>query len=393
MKTSAVEIAGRDRAGNLLGFDRQRFKYLLLALLGWTALIFISTTVAFIGRGGETLADWMSPLRKMATYYYLWALASVAVYRFVDRFPFTFRSSVWLIPAHIAMMAALSTAITFFVHGPDFRYWMLGRSAPGAHALSISIYLFIVIGCLYLRDYRSRLDQERRAREMELRAIRLENRLNVAKLDALRMQVNPHFLFNALNSIASLIETENNVEAYRTTELLGGLLRRILEQSDESLSTLAEEIEFVERYVEIEKVRFGDRLRFEVETVPECLDCRVPSLILQPLVENSIKHAVAPSQGPVTVRVRCRRQSGALILTVEDDGPGFSSQRPSTSDGGVGLENIRQRLRLIYGEEATLSVESGPGTSIEVSLTIPLDEGSDRPAQLHRRFAAEPSTA
>ncbi|MEJ2085469.1 MAG: histidine kinase [Acidobacteriota bacterium] len=348
----------------------RRLKPIALATLGWGALVVISTTTVYISRGGQSFGDWIRPLSRITTYYFLWAFASLGIYRFIDRFPFRLYRLVWLVPTHLVLATGLALIITLLVHGAAFPYWMWGPGASGFQSLTASMYLFIVVGCLFLRDYRAGLEQERLAQQMKLRATVLENRLNVARLDALRMQINPHFLFNALNSIASLIETQDNDHAYRTTELLGSLLRTILDHSHEASTTLAEEVEFVRRYVEVERVRFGDRLSFEVEIADDCLDRRVPALILQPIVENSVKHAVVPTQSPVQICLRCELRERTLELRVEDDGPGFPQLRGAQSRG-LGLENVRRRLELIHGKSAQLDIESTPGERTTVSIRLP----------------------
>ena len=349
----------------------RRLKPIALATLGWGALVVISTTTVYISRGGQSFGDWIRPLSRITTYYFLWAFASLGIYRFIDRFPFRMSRLVWLLPTHLALATGLAVLITFLVHGAAFPHWMWGPGASGFQSLTASMYLFIVVGCLFLRDYRAGLEQERLAQRMKLRATVLENRLNLAKLDALRMQINPHFLFNALNSIASLIETRDNDHAYRTTELLGSLLRAILDHSHEASTTLAEEVEFVRRYVEVERVRFGDRLSFKVEIAEDCLERTVPALILQPIVENSVKHAVVPAQCPVEICLRSELREGNLELRVEDNGPGFSQPR-ADRPRGVGLENVRRRLELIYGAAAELAIESIPGAKTMVSIRLPV---------------------
>ena len=377
---SRVETADRAllRARRSSARLERQVKPVALAILGWGALVVISTTTVFITNGGESLAEWARPLRRITTYYYLWAIASVVVYRFIDRFPFKASRLPWLIPAHTMLMAVFALVVTVLVHGSVWRYWLLGAGAIGFQSLTASIYLFVVVGCLFLRDYRAGLEQERIAQEMKLRASLLESRLQAAKLDALRMQINPHFLFNALNSIASLIETRDNDEAYRTIELLGGLLRTILDQSRESMTTVAEEVDFVRRFVEIEKIRFGDRLRFLVDVDPRCADEAIPALILQPIVENSIKHAVVPSEERVEIRLRCALVEDRIELSVEDDGPGFSGER-SDRAGGLGLNNVRHRLELLSGDSADLRIESIPDTGTAVTIQLRRHDPAPRP--------------
>jgi LytS/YehU family sensor histidine kinase len=211
--------------------------------------------------------------------------------------------------------------------------------------------------------------RDREAREARLRSSLLENQLNLARMDALKMQVNPHFLFNALNSIAALIETDRNVEAYHTTELLGGLLRSALDQSSDRFLTLQQELEFVERYINVEKVRFGSRITFRVTADEACRATQVPALILQPLIENSIKHAVNRSTAPVAIELYARQSGELLELRLTDNGPGLAAD--STAGGGYGLANIHKRLALAYHGAAQLRVENRRDGGVCATLVLP----------------------
>jgi len=197
-----------------------------------------------------------------------------------------------------------------------------------------------------------------------------EKLLLAAKIEALKSQINPHFLFNTLTSISSLIRSQP--ETARTLiNKLSGLLRRLL-RSQEHFVTLREELESVDEYLDIEVIRFGPKLRVRKEIAPDTIDVVVPSMILQPLVENSIKHGLSRKVGTGTITVRSWRDHTRVMIEVEDDGMGFLVERleqPMAS--GIGLANVRERLRVIYGATYQLTMASEPGKGTRARIEIP----------------------
>jgi two-component system LytT family sensor kinase len=197
-----------------------------------------------------------------------------------------------------------------------------------------------------------------------------EKLLLEAKIEALKNQINPHFLFNTLSSISSLIRSQPDTARMLIIKL-SGLLRRLL-RSHEHFVTLREELESIDEYLDIEVVRFGSRLVVRKEVAPDTLDLVVPSMILQPLVENSIKHGFARKLGPGTITIRSRRDGGRAIIEVEDDGMGFVLDRlnqPMSS--GIGLANVRERLRVIFGATYQLRMTSEPGHGTLARIEVP----------------------
>ena len=197
-----------------------------------------------------------------------------------------------------------------------------------------------------------------------------EKLLLAAKIEALKSQINPHFLFNTLTSVSSLIRSQP--ETARTLiNKLSGLLRRLL-RSHEHFVTLREEIESIDEYLDIEVVRFGPKLRVRKELAPDTVDIIVPSMILQPLVENSIKHGLSRKVGAGTITIRSWREHSRVMIEVEDDGMGFLLERleqPMAS--GIGLANVRERLRVIYGATYQLTLTSEPGKGTRARIEIP----------------------
>ena len=229
-----------------------------------------------------------------------------------------------------------------------------------------------------------RLDELDREEE-RMESVRLESRLSrqlvEAELRALRAQINPHFLFNSLNTIAALISLEPE-KAEKFTVRLARIFRYVLLHADQSLSSIDEEMDFLRTYLEIEQIRFGERLLVEFDVETSIAYMAVPSLILQPLVENAIKHGIAPKVGKSRIRVQAKRRDRLLLLSVEDDGIGLftngSQPDPSLSGAiantGVGLQNIRERLQTMYGEAARLSLVNVPGGGSRATLEIPVGE-------------------
>ncbi len=208
----------------------------------------------------------------------------------------------------------------------------------------------------------------RRSREREGRASALEVQLTKARLNALQAQLHPHFLFNALNAISTLLRREDTRAAQDALASFSELLRLALCHSTQPEVALREDLEFLRRYVEIQQTRLGARLRFEEVIDPEALDALVPALLLQPLVENAIRHGIEPSANPGLVRVIVEIQGGRLAVTVEDNGAGLSNKENARGGAGIGLQNLRSRLESLYG--AQQSVQFGPRKEDGVAVRV-----------------------
>ncbi|MGD0497707.1 MAG: histidine kinase [Bryobacteraceae bacterium] len=191
-----------------------------------------------------------------------------------------------------------------------------------------------------------------------------------ARLAALTSQINPHFLFNTLNSVSSLIRTDPQ-QARVMVMKLSQVLRRLL-RKHESFNPLREELSFIEDYLSIELVRFGDKLRFEKDVAEDALDMLVPSMLLQPLVENSIKHGLSSKVAGGTIRIRARRSDSRLLLEVEDDGVGIPESRLATLlEQGIGVSNVNERLKVLFGSEYRMWIDSRPGEGTRIRIEAP----------------------
>jgi LytS/YehU family sensor histidine kinase len=226
----------------------------------------------------------------------------------------------------------------------------------------VAVY-FAVVGIEHATRY------FREIHERDLQMARLSEQLAGARFDALQAQVNPHFLFNTLNTIAVRVRDADTSGAARMIEQLSDVLRRTLKRDQPNEVALDEELDLVRQYLAIEQARFSDRLRPAFDVADDVRSAAVPSFAIQHLVENAIRHGIARRSDAGRVTVMARRRSGALVVTVADDGPGF---RDTTAVAiGHGLENTRERLRGLYGDRASLTVTNAPSGGAIVMLTIP----------------------
>ncbi|MGE0556091.1 MAG: sensor histidine kinase [Gemmatimonadales bacterium] len=203
------------------------------------------------------------------------------------------------------------------------------------------------------------------------RALRAESLASQARLDALRFQLQPHFLFNSLNAISTLVVEGRSDEASKMLSRLSDFLRLVLDSPGADTVTLAEELDFAERYLAIERVRFGDRLEVRVEVAEETLGAPVPALLLQPIVENAVRHGIAPRERGGSVEIVATRAGGELVLAISDRGRGAANGGvPAESNGErIGLANLRERLERRYGEAHRFTIEAdGDGTRVEIAL-------------------------
>ncbi|MGH7595279.1 MAG: sensor histidine kinase [bacterium] len=227
-----------------------------------------------------------------------------------------------------------------------------------------------IIGVLYAFDY------YRKYREHEVKASQLQAQLAQAQLQALKMQLHPHFLFNTLHAISTLVHKDPEA-ADRMIARLSDLLRLSLENLGVQEVPLKNELEFLERYLEIEQIRFGDRLTVQMNIEPEALDGMVPNFILQPIVENAIRHGIAPRAVPGRIEIHAKRENGRLLLEVRDDGPGLPDGKQEALKKGVGLANTQARLQQLYGAAHRFELANAEAGGLIVRLSIPVRLAND----------------
>jgi signal transduction histidine kinase len=238
-----------------------------------------------------------------------------------------------------------------------------------------STYLLLCWSGLYFGiKYYESLQKQREA------ALHAQSLAQEAQLKMLRYQLNPHFLFNTLNAISTLILDNDNRTANQTVMRLSDFLRYTLDQDPMKRVTLRQEIEALNLYLNTERLRFGARLRLEFAVEDAALEALVPSLLVQPLIENAVKYAVSPSENGGTIRIEARVRGTMLELTVSDDGPGLRDPNKALEGRGVGLRNARERLKVLYGDQHRFVVlDNRPGLRVEIGLPVENSAESDKP--------------
>ena len=303
-----------------------------------------------------------------------WIPVTLVIVWLVSRFPLTrdrWLRNLW---PHIVAFPALTYFSNILV---VLGFWASSGSFRGMEALlrgalfwtSMRIHIAALIYAAIVGLTQS-LQHYRAGQARELRIARLEGQLARARMDALNAQLRPHFLLNTLHTIGHLWRSGRSEEADRLLDHLGALFERVQRTTSETHVALSEELEMVEEYLAIEAARFSDRLDVSIDADPEVLGCAVPPLMLQPLVENAIRHGIAQSSAAGKVRVAACRRGSELHLVVEDDGPGLLEDAPSRGTG-TGHSNLRRRLDELYGEAATLTVHSAAGSGYTVEVTVP----------------------
>ena len=303
---------------------------------------------------------------------YVWAALTPAILYMGRRFRLGWPNPPVAILAH-GTAIIVATTLTALVNTVVRRIVL-----PAEHALffmqvhdsfrgMLPVGAIIYIGSL-LASYSKTVTRKYQARETE--AARLSAQLAEARLATLRMQLNPHFLFNSLNAIAGLVREHDNRTAVRVLAQLSDVLRHVLSTSSVSEVPLREELEFIAEYLDIERVRFPERLHVTWHVAAETKEALVPSLILQPVVENALKHGIHQRSARGHVHVEATRAGDVLRLMVRDDGRGFGSERPA-GPFGVGLTNTSARLEQLYGSRGRLSLGNGPNGGAQVVIELP----------------------
>ena len=236
---------------------------------------------------------------------------------------------------------------------------------PYGLAIDIVVYGTLLVGG-------GALFAQRRAHHLELRESKLEAELARAELRALRLEIEPHFLFNTLNSIAALIRLKDNARALEMLVGLGDFMRGNLEDARDQFAPLSTEIDWVKRYVALQQTRFGDRLRVDYEVAADCLEVAVPTLLLQPIVENALRHGAARHAGPCRVVVGAAVKQRRLTLWITDDGAGLPANFDLNKQTGTGLRNTRSRLEHLYGADASIELKSRAPSGTTVSIALPI---------------------
>ena len=359
---------------------RRRLFLFGLILLFWTlAALAFTAQLYFTRMLSERPLTLGRVVSEQFIYPYLWALATPLVLWLAWRFPVA--QGTWRrnLPLHMLFALALMVVINSTFH---LLYHLVSGPHPEPYDLTDTARTVIynssetvgVYGLIILFSHA--FNYYKRYREGELRASRLEAHLANAQLQALKMQLQPHFLFNTLHSISALLYKDAEA-ADRMIARLGDFLRLTLENSGTQEVTLQQELEFLKCYLEIERIRFQDRLTTHLDIDPRTLDAHVPNLILQPIVENAIRHGIAPRSAPGRIEIQAKRNNGRVRIEVKDNGPGLAPNHSADKrqrDGGLGLANTRARLERLYGEAHRFELANAPEGGLVVTLEIPADK-------------------
>jgi two-component system LytT family sensor kinase len=329
----------------------------------------------------STFTDWPASLPFLLAlnlgYWYSWACLTPAILWLSRWAPFeraTWKRAVAVhVPGvfiatllHIALTISLKT-LTVWTVGQDHSWQQEAQRMFFNNFDWEMMTYWAIVGLSHALRYYSE------ARDRELRESQLETHLAEAQLQALQRQLQPHFLFNTLNTISALMH--RNVDAAdNMIAKLSDLLRISLQNVGVQEVGLKQELDFLSKYLEIEQTRFRDRLTVVFDVQPDTLDALVPNLVLQPLVENSIKHGIGPRPTPGQIEIRSRRAGGLLELEVRDNGVGLSAARLTNFNRGVGLANTRSRLQHLYGSSHRFEFRQPPGGGLSVLIAIPFVE-------------------
>ncbi len=374
-----IEETDQDFASEALAIPWWQRRWMRVALVAviWTFIGIVFTLQGYFSSyRSERPVAFTDSLFLQMTWSYLWALATPLVLFAAARLPIERTNWIRNSLIHVPLSIALSVIVTALGHVLNWLYWgwsmgrpfsfeRMGRFVVGNFSEGIGIYLLIAITSYAFSYYR-------RDREGQVRTLLLEAQLSQAQMQALKMQLNPHFLFNTLHSISALLHRDTESARQMITRL-GDFLRLTLENSGSQEVTLQQEIEFLSCYLEIERIRFQDRLVTRIDVSQQTLDAKVPNLILQPIVENAIRHGIAPRSTPGLIEIEANQRNGALRIQIRDNGPGLPEHRTPENlfKKGLGLANTETRLERLYGAAHVFDLRNNPDGGLVVTLEIP----------------------
>jgi sensor histidine kinase YesM len=351
---------------------------------GWTLVSVIFAAISYAAAIGENNKEFgfASALKLNLVQFYLWAILAPLVFRFSRRFPIEFRPlnlrNLFLYFPALISFAGIHQVIhlaVFWSITPRWRQRFPALVDCYRAYFGFGFYIDLIIASLIVIAVHALLYYQN-FRASELAQSSLKTQLAQAQLRALKMQLHPHFLFNTLHSISSLV-LEDPAKANSMIARLGDFLRLTLENSDQQLISLKDEVEFLRCYLEIEQVRFGDRLTVVFELEPQTLSAQVPHLILQPVVENAIQHAIAPRAIRGHINIEAKRLDSLLRLEVTDNGPGMAPNNDLLEGTGVGLRNVRARLHQIYRSDFCFELVNAKDGGLAVVMEIPFQREAD----------------
>jgi two-component system, LytTR family, sensor kinase len=361
---------------------RDRMHPVLVLFLVWTAVGVFFGLRRYVNAllFGTEFPDDFRPMILNLGDAYVWACLTPVIFRIAPRLPLSRGRWVRTLPLHVVVAIGIALFSTTLNTGMGWALWPdqppnFQEYFRGGYYFNIQWYC-VLTGVWYALDY------YRRFRDREVAAAQLGARLSEARLEALKMQIQPHFLFNTLHSISELVHEDPDA-ADRMIIRLGDLLRLTVDNAETHEVTLAHEMDFLEAYLEIQQTRFQDTLEVEIHIPPELLDALVPNLVLQPLVENAIRHGVAARGGVGRVRVSARREGEWLWLEVSDNGAGIPATPAARGREGVGVRNTRARLEQMYGARQRFELRNGSRGGAVATVSIPFREAVAGADELH----------
>jgi signal transduction histidine kinase len=354
-------------------------KWLWITIIWTTVGLFDATQNVFVMRAEGMHHNWGRLYFYLLVAWLPWALATPLVLRLARRYPPIQLRPISLWIRHIftcitigLVYAAWTATLELLLNpwakspqpGPFLKIFSMNFE-NGLLALAFLYTSLLLVG--YLIDSRQRLAQQ------QTETARLNEQLVKAQLSALRRQIEPHFLFNTLNSVAGLVREQRNDCAVTMIVELSDFMRRVLEDSNRQQVPLSEELDFARKYLDIQKIRFVDRLQCSFNVPNDLLAAQVPALILQPMVENAIKHGIAKRAQGGVIRILASRSASMLTLRVFNDGPGLPADHTHVTSG-IGIANIRTRLENLYGNAFDLTLQNQPSGGVEASVSVPFKD-------------------
>ncbi len=371
--TAEMPIAARETM-------RWTWRGILLLFAAWTGFGIFGANewYVFIRVTEGRSALWWNLLKLTLPGCWLYALMTVGLVWLVRAWPITRRTWLKRLPVYVVLGLASTFADVLLDYW--LQPWVRPRPRSSFWALYISQFEFNFAIFAVVTAIRHAVGYYHQAKERQVRTAQLETQLTRAQLQVLKMQLQPHFLFNTLGAISELVHQDAN-RADRVIARLGDLLRSTIDNVHSHEVPLAQELDFVEAYLEIQRARFGDRLVVCTEIAPDVLTALVPSLVLQPLIENAIIHGTSARAGTGRIDLRARRAGSQLEVRIDDNGPGVRAQaaKLAPTREGIGLSNTRARLRQLYGNQQRFSLSNRSEGGASVLLVIPLRLSSDSP--------------
>lgn len=364
----AISTTGVEKMGSSPRFPGLRIN-------GYVAMFSVSTALALLTASECESVTHLPSLDYGAVLWLWWGCLAAAMWKISERFPLASSFSPAAITVHVSAGSALGVIHLLLLgslgftdpvwrgHHTDWQIWssLLNINRFGLEMLLYG-FLFGIIGTVRF---------QMRAQRDAMISLELQKQLSAAHLQALQMQLEPHFLFNTLNAITTLVEFGRTEEAAKMLSHLNTILKSTLARSTPEKVPLSQELEMVENYLAIEQVRFADRLRIEIKVEPGALDGLVPCFLLQPIMENAIRHGISQCEDEGTVEASVRREGAMLHLRVRDSGPGISKQ--SQNGHGIGLKNTRERLAHFYQGQYAMEAQPLAAGGFEVAIAIPYE--------------------